>query len=375
MKLAGARAVVVVAGLLSAAGCEGRAPTAVIGYTVAPSAGVQRAIQGVMDSTHREGSPRIVLAQATPPDRNDNDPYLINAVRNALDLAARPEVVATVGPSGSQDAMLVGPVYRDAGLAFVMPTANIPQLSALGPTAFPLAPGIDEEASLIAEFAAGRLGARAVAVLYHAGPWGIALQSAVTSELWMRGVRVTGRFPVPAPEGCQGDGPRRDYLAASVLRAGRPDVVVLATYNQQSQCLVAAFRRLVADVVFIAGDATVLSQPFVRALGPARDRFHAVTFWRPTGPSRELAAFRAVYETLNGRSPTYDEAATFDAAMVLAHAIREVGPDRAAVVRYLGELGRRRPAYHGVTGTITFDGRRSGRLSMQAAAAVPAGGV
>jgi hypothetical protein len=50
--------------------------------------------------------------------------------------------------------------------------------------------------------------------------------------------------------------------------------------------------------------------------------------------------------------------------ILLAHAVREVGPDRMAVRGYLESLGRTRPAYHGIIGDITFMGARKPPLVM-----------
>ena len=53
-----------------------------------------------------------------------------------------------------------------------------------------------------------------------------------------------------------------------------------------------------------------------------------------------------------------------DALMLLAHAVREVGPNRAAVRGYLESLGGTRPPYHGITGDITFQRPRTPPLVM-----------
>jgi hypothetical protein len=50
--------------------------------------------------------------------------------------------------------------------------------------------------------------------------------------------------------------------------------------------------------------------------------------------------------------------------MLLAHALRAVGPNPPAIRQYLSELGATRPAYHGVTGMISFAKDRPARLIM-----------
>jgi len=116
-----------------------------------------------------------------------------------------------------------------------------------------------------------------------------------------------------------------------------------------------------------------LLPPGEAGLGTAAERTHAVAFWNPAENADVVSAFRRRFEEVVGRSPTWADAATYDAAMVLAAAIRAVGPDRVAVARYLRELGRERPPYPGVTGPIDFRGRRTGRLIMETAGRVGLG--
>jgi len=113
------------------------------------------------------------------------------------------------------------------------------------------------------------------------------------------------------------------------------------------------------DGLLLPGDAT--------GLGAAAERTHAVAFWNPAENADVVAAFRRRFEEVVGRPPTWADAATYDATMMLATAVRAVGPDRGAVAHYLRELGREHPPYQGVTGPIDFRGRRTGRLIMETA--------
>jgi hypothetical protein len=48
----------------------------------------------------------------------------------------------------------------------------------------------------------------------------------------------------------------------------------------------------------------------------------------------------------------------YDAFMLLGQAVREAGPDRAAIRRWLESLGGSRPAWRGITGPISFHEER-----------------
>ena len=55
-----------------------------------------------------------------------------------------------------------------------------------------------------------------------------------------------------------------------------------------------------------------------------------------------------------GREPRHGDATWYDALMLASQAVRDAGPDRAAVRAWLESLGRTRPPYFGVTGPIAF---------------------
>jgi len=361
----------VVGAVALGAGCRTPETKVAIGFTDAPPTPLLSLLRAVIDSTHRAGWPAIELTIPRTAYTYSGSPYPIQAMRNALALSERPEVIGAVGPLGSQGAILLGPVYRDAGIAFVLPTANPPVLAALGPPAFILAPSVDEEARVMADFVLGQGRARTATVFYDPGSWGLALEAAVTAELWFRGVRVLGRFPIPIGGPCTTAANTPIHVVTSALRAGRPDVVVLAAHNQASVCVTRAVAAAgIRSATFIAGDGTVITPELVAGLGAARDRFHAVTFWDPASTTDESRAFLRAFEHAVGRRPSYDEAMIFDATMILVAAIRHGGPDRASVHRYLASLGRDLPAYRGATGSLEFRGTWSGRAFIQAAADV-----
>ena len=216
-----------------------------------------------------------------------------------------------------------------------MPTANSPRLANLGKGAFRLAPSLDEEGTFIAEHVARHLRAHTATILYVPDEWGVALQSAVAGGLWFHGVTVLARSPVPVDQSCLADPSRvRDALEAA-MRRGTPDVLVLALRNPESTCIIQEAQRLAPDAAFVAGDGTVFTDRLLQAAAWAASRVYTVAFWDPTIQSPESKDFVRQFRARTGDVPTYGEGLTYDAIMLLATAIREVGPDRNKVERYL----------------------------------------
>jgi ABC-type branched-subunit amino acid transport system substrate-binding protein len=350
------------------AGCAREPKTAWIAYTMGTER-VRKVVEAVLDSTASDGERRVEVVGPGVLHLDAREPYLIQMVVEALAWVRRPEVVGVVGPAGSGEAMLVGPVYQESGLPFVLPTANTPQLRALGRGAFLMAPSLAEEAGFIGEFVTGPLQARSALIMYDPGAWGASLQAALATELWSRGVQLLGRYPAASTSAC-GPASRVDERVASALRDGRPDVVLLGMHDAASACVIASFERQAPGLTFVGGDGTVLSERLMQEAGAAPDRVYAVAFTNPATASPQAATFRRLFQQLNGYPPTWLDAASFDATMVLVTAVREVGAKRAAVARYLEQLGRERPPYSGITGLVTFLGERSDRLQMQSGKAM-----
>jgi ABC-type branched-subunit amino acid transport system substrate-binding protein len=363
------RAILLLAvGLVGGPGCHRTRETAVIAIEAVPGSGTVEFISAVLDSTARAGDYPVQLLQPGDLPVPSGEPYLIEATYRALQMQRRHDVVAVVGPAGSTDALLVGSIYRSAGLLQLVPTGNAPQLAQVEDNAFLMAPRLDEEVRFMADYVSDRIEAHSAVILYTPGAWGSALQAELASSLWQRGVRVLQRLPIPLVSCAAEDGAVR-RLVPTALQTGRPDVIVLATYDF---CLIKELELQAPGMTYVAGDGLVL-RPGETGLGAAGTRTHAVAFWNPAENADEVSAFRRAFEHATGRPPTWSDAATYDAVMVLAAAIRAVGPDRAAVARYLRELGRERPPYRGVTGPIDFRGRRTGRLIMETATDAPLG--
>ena len=93
------------------------------------------------------------------------------------------------------------------------------------------------------------------------------------------------------------------------------------------------------------------------------DRIRGVEFWAAGADSVSRAFADRVQHTLK-RPPDASHALQYDAYMLLATAIREAGPDRMAIRRWLESLGRTRDPWPGLTGPIAFNRPRSELLRM-----------
>ena len=337
-------------------GCARQPREGVIAFSLGSGApGAADVARADIASSRRPGQP-LVLVQENIAHTIKSMGALVNEVDKAIQLAADARVVAVVGPSSSREALQTAPVYRDAGLPNVVPTATSRLLRSAGPWTFRLAVDDSAQGEFIGSFVADRMGARTALLFYVADEYGNGLGSGVRAALARRKVRLLDSILVRSDLQCPLDNGVNAYdeVADAGLRAGTPDAVVLATRTPETSCLVRALAPSVPGARFVAGDATLLDGlPLVRA-GLAAAAIHAVAFWVPGSSDTASQSFRARFRGIVGRNPRHDEAMAYDGVMLLTAAIRAVGPDRTAIRRYLEELGEERPPYAGVTGPIAF---------------------
>ena len=343
--------------LVLLAGCKGEPRVAVIGYAF-PLWGTTT-VQVARDeiASWPPGGPaiRIVYDSIT-----EGDPPDVEVMR-AQRLAQIPDLVGIVGHGGSRGSLAAAPIYAAAGIPQIVPTGTSRLLGQAGPWTFVLPPNDSIEGALIGRFTAERFGARRVVLFFTNDEYGVGLRDGVVAELGPRGVAVLSQVGVDP-------GSDIPTLVDAALRGGRgretPDAFILAARNRETGRVARSAYGRVPHLRVVAGDGAVQLPNLVELAGPAADSIYVVAFWLPDAPDSMSRAFVKRFHRITGRDPGPDDAMNHDALMLMAQAVRAVGPDRAGLRRYLETLGNSRPPYRGVTGEITFLPGRSPRLVM-----------
>ena len=278
-------------------------------------------------------------------------------VRRAEQFVATPGIVGVVGHSSSRGSLAAAAVYNEAGIVQITPYSTSRLLWKAGPWTFNLAPTDSVEGAFIGGFVAGRLRARRVTVFYVNDEYGLGLREGVVAELRRRHVAVADQVSVD---------PSTDFatVVAASLGRGVPDAVVVAARQVETGKVAEQLRERGLPRPVVGGDGALVMPDLARLAGAAADSVYAVTFWMPDAPDSASRAFVEEYRQVVGRTPQAPQAMTYDALMLMATAIRAAGPRPAAVRQYLEELGRRRPAYVGVTGPVSFAPDSGPRLQM-----------
>lgn len=269
--------------------------------------------------------------------RNDSGSGAV-AARIAQHFVDSTDVSAVIGHVTSGAMVSAAKVY-DGRLAAVATTASTPDLTGISPWAFRVISSDSANGISIARWAARR-GITRVAILYENNSYGRGLADAFRTAF--RGDVLT-MDPI-ADVADQNFEPHIAYL-----RSVAPELVFVAGTEASGIAFLREARRQRLDALFVGGDgwSSVVSDPAASEGAWVGSPFSA-TDTRPRARTF-VEAFRKRF----GMAPDGNAALAYDATMLLAEAVREAGPVRADVQRYLRGLRPGR-GFQGVTGVIAF---------------------
>lgn len=269
-------------------------------------------------------------------------------IQRAQSLVAAGSLVAVVGHGGSRGSLAAAPVYNDAHVVQIVPNGTSRLLAHAGQWTFSLPPNDSIEGAFIARFVRDSLHAASVVVFYVSDEYGVGLRDGILAALAGSGIRVLReqRYDLAS---------NLDPLVDVAVRGGAPDVVIVAG---RTAAMVSIARRLAVQAprtLIVGGDGVVNLPDLADESGPtAQGRLYAATFWLPSARDSASQRFARALSNRLLREATATDALVYDAVMLLAATVREVGDDPTEVRDYLLGLGRTRPRYRGVTGEIGF---------------------
>lgn len=291
---------------------------------------------------HNDANPTCVVGLVSYDSRGEVDRATVLA-RQIVDDA---QVIGVVGPifSGETDAVM--PVFEQAGLPVLTPSATNPELSAQGWEMFHRVVGTDADQGPAAiAWLAETVGPSRVAVVDDGSLYGRTLADLASDELIRRGVVVAPRQQVEPGV--------RDYgqVVASIASLD-VDAVFFGGLGDAGGQLHGQLRLGGVGGPFLAGDGTY-TDSFLEVVRLSVDGGEAVAVTCPCVGMASTDAQRRVaerYRATFGAEPLAFALEGYDAAGMLLAGISDGARTRAAMARWLDAA-----AYVGVTKTIEFD--------------------
>lgn len=266
------------------------------------------------------------------------------AIRQAAALVAEPGLIAVVGHSNSAASLAASQVYNEAGVVQIAPTSTAPLYDEAGPYSFRMVPSDSAQGRRIAAAATElRPDARRVSVIYVNDDYGRGLFRAARPSL--RNVTWEGIYADVA------DSVAVLELTGSII-ASEPDVLVWLGRPRRLRQVLPGLRAALPNVTVLCSDAC--DEPTV--YGADREDYRGLFFMRFVDPGAPPAAsFAQRYRELTGDAATGEAMLTYDATLLVKAAVQAGATTGEDLRQYLNSLGRERPPFRGITGSIQFD--------------------
>ncbi len=261
---------------------------------------------------------------------SQGDPAQAPALANQA--AGDDAVLAVVGPAFSGETAASGPIYEEAGLPFVSPSATNPDLSEEGWEYFFRTVATDAaQGPVAATYIADNLGAMQVAVIDDSSEYGLGLADIVESSLEELGAEIVAR------EGIEAGGSDFSSVVGTVVQSGA-EAVFYGGYFSDAGLL---RRQLVEnggqDITFVSDDGT-FDGGFIEIAGDAAAEGSFVTFPGADPLSVEQSFLDSYGEIEGCEEPGAFSIESYQNTLLVGQAIAEVGPDREAIKDFIAEF-------------------------------------
>ncbi|MGC9399185.1 MAG: branched-chain amino acid ABC transporter substrate-binding protein [Anaerolineae bacterium] len=272
------------------------------------------------------------------------------AVANKL--ASDPRVVGIVGHTFSGSTEVAIPIYEDAGIVMVSPSATNPTLTDMGSAIFNRVAFTDRmQGEYAAKYIYEVLGITKIALMHDGGAYGQGLAEEMGGFFEDLGGEVVAKEGITPGE--------TDYSAPlAAVAAAEPELIYYGGYDADAAVLVTQMEGAgLGDALFFGCDGTYGTKYIDLAGSAAEGTFSTYV---PIPESEAFEEFRANYKAAYGDeqgelSPFSPHG--YDSATLILNALEEVAVESGGSLyiprQALAEAVRSTENHQGLTGTIT----------------------
>lgn len=283
---------------------------------------------------------------------SEDDRSITEEARSAAQkLIQRDQVVALLGEVASSRSLAAAPEAQRARVPMITPASTNPRVTEVGDYVFRTCFIDPFQGAVMARFAYGELGARRVAILFDfKQDYSVGL-----ADFFRKTFREQGGEIVADERYTSGDIEFRAQL--TTIRAANPDAVFVPGYYTEVGLIAKQARELGLDVPLLGGDGWD-SAKTLEIGGAAVEGNYFSNHYAADSDNPKVRAFVEGYRKAHGEVPDAMAALGYDAAGILADALRRAGSTDGAALRDAIAATR---DYDGVTGSITIDEHRNAR--------------
>lgn len=270
------------------------------------------------------------------------------AVSIARGFAADPAVLGVVGPMNSDTNVVTGSIFEEAGLAHIATAASNPGLSQRGwRTFFRVVPSDIHQYRDAARYAVQVLGSRRIAVVNDGTSFGRPMAEGFRDVATQLGAEISAFVTVATDREDYGDAVRELARVAPP-----PDLIFFVVIEPVAARLAVPLRQAGVMAPFAATDG-LKPMPYFATPDYNVDGPYYTNVCADHRVKEPAGAMVRRYVARFGEEPTVYVAEAYDAAAILMHALKRVGPrpTRQDVLRAVAATRD----FPGASGTISFD--------------------
>jgi branched-chain amino acid transport system substrate-binding protein len=264
-------------------------------------------------------------------------------------LITQDKVVAILGDATSSATLEAAPIAQADKIPMITPTATNPRITEVGDFIFRICFLDEFQGRVLARFAREKLKAQRIFTLTDVKQdYSVDLLKFFKDEFTKLGGTIVGEQSYST-----GDIDFRAQLTP--IRGVKPDAVYVPGYYQEVALIVKQGRQVGLTMPFIGCDGWA-NQALVTIGGKAIDGCFFTNHFSPEDQAPVVKSFVAKYQEKYGSSPDTFSALGYDAARLLADAIRRAGALNPQAIR---DALATTTGFPGVTGQISLDANRN----------------
>lgn len=259
------------------------------------------------------------------------------------------KVQAVLGEVASSNSLAAAPVAQEARIPMITPSSTNPKVTEVGDYISRVCFIDPFQGSVMAKFAANTLKAKTAAIIGDVqSDYSKGLTEFFTKEFTKLGGKV-----VAEQKYAQTDPDFKAQLTA--IRNTNPDVIYIPGYYGQVAIIAKQARELGMNMPLLGGDGWD-SPELWKLGGDALKNAYISNHYSAENPAPEIQNFVKAYQAKYNVVPDALAALAYDAAKVLADAIKRAGGTDSAKLR---DAINATKDFKGVTGSITLDANRN----------------
>lgn len=300
----------------------------------------KRSVTLVIDKVNKAGGIdgkqlELVIADS----RGDAKESVLIAERFVAD----PAVIAQIGDFSSSSTMAAAPVYEQAQMVQISPTASHQDWTKKGEFMFRVVATQGYEGPYNARWAVNDLKKKKIATIYINNDWGVDANKYFVAEARKLGAEIVAEEAFTPGE--------KDFNAIiSKLKRLQPQLVYMPTFYADFTAIMNQAERARFKPTVLA-NSSLFSVKTLEMGGKAVEGTMIPVNYFSSDPRPAPQNFTKEYRALYGADPNQFAALAYDAAGLLVAALKAVGTDSRAKVRE-GLLGLK--GYEGATGPISY---------------------